>query len=371
MATKINIRSPYYLKYTDAALTKVSIKLFVYQGTETTDKGIHQYELTNDVIDGTDYVVFEVAEFVRDYFNFEFDGSNYTSNTQWLRTEATLYNDDVIIREEINSYLAFDGYTEFTDGLNAEGSRAKLMTADTVIIPEGETQHIGVYSEDVLSVTLYRYVTGATTSNASWNTESRQWNVNTDFWADEATSTPEVITDTATLSQGKIQYFAVDNQTGLIEVNTASESKILVVKPAESCLYGHRKITFINKHGAYQDFFFMGTQRETVTYDSSSYKASKIDFANMNYSMQSGQDKRFDVNSSKVITLNTGWIVEDLNSALEEMLMSESVWITENGNTVPVIPVNETLEKKTRLIEGLINYEIAFKYAFNNNNTVI
>jgi len=371
MATKINIRSPYYLKYTATDLTKVSIKLHIYQGTEGTDKGIHQYELTNDVIDGTDYVVFEVSEFVRDYFDFEFDGTNYTSNTQWLTVDAELFNDDVLLSTQTANYLAFDGYTEFQDGLNAEGSRDKLMTTSTIVLPENETMHIPVYSEDVLSVTLYRYITGATTTNTLWNQETQQWNVNEDYWADEATSTPEVVTDTALLSQGKIQYFAVSDETGLVEVNTATESKIMVVKPSPTCLYGHRKVTFINKHGAYQDFFFMGTQKETVNYSSSDYKASKIDFGTMSYSFQSGQEKRYDVNSSKTITLNTGWIPEDLNSALEEMLMSESVWITENSQTVPVIPINDTLEKKTRLKEGLINYELAFKYAFTNNNTVI
>ena len=370
MATKINIRSPYYLKYSDTNLTKVSISLYIYEGTEGDDKGLAKYELTNDVINGTDYVVFEISEFVRDYFNFEFDGTNYSSNTQWATVEATLYNEEVILRTETANYLAFDAYTNFEDGLNAQGALNELMTTNTIIIPEGASAHIPVFSEGIVSVTLYRYATGNTNTSV-WNTNTKQWQIDEDFWADEATANNNTIAEVATLSQGKIQYVEVTSDTGLVEFNSDTGSTIAVVQAQETCLYGYRKVTFINKHGAYQDLFFMGTKSESVKYSSEEYKASKINFDTMSYSVQSGQDKRLDVNSNKTIKLNSGWVVEDLNSAFEEMLMSESIWITENSVTLPVIPIGNNFDKKTRIKDGLINYEMSFKYAFNNNNTVI
>ena len=371
MATKINIRSPYYLKYSDTNLTRVQLKLYIYQGTETVDKGEVKYELGNDIIAGNDFVVFEVSQFVRDYFNFEFNGVNYTSNTQWVTVEAELFNGTTLITTQTDNYLAFDAYTDFQDGLNAQGSRTKLMTTSTVIVPEGEVSRIPIFSEDVVSVTNYRTVAGVTVSGTRWNEETRQWDVNEDYWADEATSTPDTVSETPTLSTGKIQYFEVDSSVGIVEILSSSDSDISVVQSVDTCLWGKRKITFINKHGAYQDLWFLGRKKESVSYSSSTYNSSKIDFAAMNYSSQSGQIKRNDVNSEKTVLLNTGWFVEDMNSAIEELLMTESCWLTEDGVTLPVIPLNETLEKKTRLADGLINYELGFKMAFTNNNTVI
>ena len=211
MATKINIRSPYYLKYSNTDLTKVEIKVYVYQGNENADKGSALYTLSNDVINGTDYVVFDISEFVRDYFAFEFDGTNYNSNTQWLTVEATLYNDTTILSTETANYLAFDAYTDYTDGLNAEGSRDLMQTTQYLRIPEGETAKVPVYSEDVVSVIAYRQEQGGE-SQSRWNEETQQWQVNEDFWADEATATTQTVTDTLTLSQGKIAYFEVGSE---------------------------------------------------------------------------------------------------------------------------------------------------------------
>ena len=371
MATKINIRSPYYLKYTAPTLTRAEIKLYVYQGTEVVDKGNVKYELGSDIISGNDYVILEISQFVRDYFNFEFNGTNYTSNTQWVTIEANLYATDTLLSTSTETYLGFDGYTSFEQGLNSEGSRSKLMTASTLVIPEGEVVRVPVFSEDVVSVTSYRAAAGLNVTNTRWNEETKVWDINEEYWADNATSTPDVISETPLLSSGKIQYFEVDSAVGVVEINTATGSEITVVKSEDSCIWGKRKITFINKHGAYQDLWMLGRKKESVEYSSSSYSSSKIDFTAMSYSIQSGQNKKFDVMSNKKITINTGWIPEDLNSAIEELLMSESVWLTEGGVTTPIITTTENLEKKNHISESLINYELSFKYAFNNNNTVI
>lgn len=369
MATKINIRSPYYLKYAATDLTRVELRLFVYQGTETVDKGDVKYTLGNDVISSNNYVVFEISQFVRDYFNFEFSGT-YFSNTQWVTVEADLYNGTTLLSSQSANYLAFDAYTSFEDGLNAQGERGKLMTANTLVIPEGEVVRVPIFSEDVISVTNYRTVSGHTVVNTRWNTETRQWDINEDYWADDATSDVETVSETPLLSTGKIQYFEVDSTTGVVEVNTATDSNITVVKQTEDCLWGKRKVTFINQHGAFQDLWFTGRKKETVSYESNEYSAGKIDFEAMAYSNQNGQIKRNDIRSKKSLLLNTGWIPEDLNSAIEEMLMSEACWMTEENVTLPVIPITNTLEKKTRIAEGLINYELGFKFAFDNINTV-
>jgi hypothetical protein len=74
VATKINVRSPYYVKASNASLASATLSLYIYTGTFTTDKGTAKYTITKNEISSNNYVVFEIAELVRDYLDIEFDG---------------------------------------------------------------------------------------------------------------------------------------------------------------------------------------------------------------------------------------------------------------------------------------------------------
>ena len=45
MSTKINVRSPFYKRYSASGLTAVELEIFIYSGTKTTDKGTSKYKL--------------------------------------------------------------------------------------------------------------------------------------------------------------------------------------------------------------------------------------------------------------------------------------------------------------------------------------
>lgn len=371
MAIKANIRSPFYLKYSDSTLTRAEVNIYVYSGTLETDKGDPIYTLSNDVISGTDYALFEVSEFVRDFFNHTFTGDNYYSNTLWLTTEATLYNQTNVITTVNENFLAFDGYTGYADGINSEGSRDDLITTRTVVVPDNEVIRIPVFSEEVVSVTVYTPPVQGQSSVSIWNENTNQWQIDTDYWDTQASNDTNVVPEIATLSTGKIQYASVPATAGLVTINTNSSTYNIVVKNQCETKFGKRKLTFVNKHGAFQDVWFTGAKTESTEFTSSEYKSSPIDFNTMSYSAHEGQMKRYNVNGSESMVLNSGFVEENMNSAFEELLMSENVWLTENNTTIPVLPIQSSLNKQSHEINGLINYSIGFKKAFNTNNTVI
>ena len=371
MSTKVNLRSPFYIKYTDTNLTTVSLSLYIYSGTVEADKGQPIYELRNDVIAGTDFVVFELSEFARDYFTHTFDGT-YSSNTLWMTVEATLYNDQTAIRSENANYLAFDGYTNFKDGLNSEGSRAELMTTKTLRIPLDESVVIPVFSEEVISVTNYSNADTGIPDNTFWNEQTEQWQLNISNWDSAESTDTIVISDVTEISSAKIQYYVVDSSVDIVTISTTGTTYNIIVDAFECSKYGKRKITFINKHGAYEDLWFTGTFKETTDLSSENYTSSNINFTNMNYDVNKAQNNRFHVNSQKSFTINSGFVHENMNSSFEELLMSENVWMTDSeGIIFPITPSNNNFEHKTHLVDGLINHELSFSYAFNNNNTVI
>ena len=370
MSTKANIRSPYFLKYEDSNLTRVELDLHVYSGTVETDKGDPIYQLENDVIAGTTYAIFEVSEFTSDYFEHNFSGTYY-SNTLWFTAVARLYNSDQQISTFTQHFLALDGYTSYEDGVNAQGNRGALTTTSTIFIPENESYRLPVFSEDVISVTMYTPAVTTNTNTSYWNNDSREWEVNEDYWDTQAQADTDVLSEVATLSTGKIQYATIPSTVRRVTVATASSTKEYVVNEVCAEIAGKRKLTFVNKHGAFEDLWFTGLRKDTVNTTASEYKASPVDFATMSYSSAAPQINRNHVNGEYFISLNTGWIHEDVNSSLEELMMSQNVWLTEDNVVTPVIIVDNSLQKISQKENNIVQYSVSMKKAHNINNTAI
>jgi len=93
MATKINLRSPYYIKVSKTDLTSAQLELYIYTGTFTANGSVAsstlRYTITKKPLGTNDYVVFEVSELVRDYLDIEFNGQ-YIGQNIWLNAIATV-----------------------------------------------------------------------------------------------------------------------------------------------------------------------------------------------------------------------------------------------------------------------------------------
>ncbi len=63
--------------------------------------------------------------------------------------------------------------------------------------------------------------------------------------------------------------------------------------------------------------------------------------------------------------MNTGFVTEDLNDPIKQMLLSESIWIDNGTNVFPVNVGSSSLQEKTSVNDKLIQYTIEFNYAFD------
>ena len=79
--------------------------------------------------------------------------------------------------------------------------------------------------------------------------------------------------------------------------------------------------------------------------------------------MVQGQDR---------ITMNTGYLNEEYNKVIEELMLSEQVWMYRDGNTTitPIIPTTKQVTFKTSLNDRLVDYTVNFDMAFDKINTV-
>jgi len=131
----------------------------------------------------------------------------------------------------------------------------------------------------------------------------------------------------------------------------------------EECLYTPVKCTYINSFGGWQFVTFFKARTDSYDVKNKSYSllADAVD-----YNPLRGQKKEFNFDMTQTVKLNTGWVDENTIELLVDMLASETILLDDE----PVILKDKTIQKKTRIKDKMINYEMNFEYAFNLINDV-
>ena len=69
-----------------------------------------------------------------------------------------------------------------------------------------------------------------------------------------------------------------------------------------------------------------------------------------------------DVTASPTFTMNTGFVTEDHNQVIRELMLTEFCWMTD-GQVIPVKPTTSSFVAKTELNDKMINFEVEFQLA--------
>jgi hypothetical protein len=389
VATKINVRSPYYVKASNASLASATLSLYIYTGTFTTDKGTAKYIITKNEISSNNYVVFEIAELVRDYLDIEFDGE-YDSQTVWVEADIEMF--DAIngggssLGTTSTDYIAFDGYGYFEDGINSELSRTYLQSNKEIFRPSDQNVRVPVFTEDTDSVSfLYKGEVKRVQSISSSTNTNGQIDYITVSGADNTDSYKErVLADGGTLEDNSLlDAFLESVDIGLVDelyINSDSGTQVVKISTEPCSKYEPYKVTFINKFGALQDMYFSLKSIESLNTTGETYKANVVDFGTLTYDTYKPQVAQYNKLGKESITLNTNYISEQYNEVIKQLMMSEQVWLTRLDNPAPdsnnletvlaVIPKTQSVTYKTSLNDRLVQYTVDFDYAFDKINTV-
>ena len=325
------------------ALKRVEVDLYIWEGLIGNQPTVPQYEINKARIDTHNNITLEIGELVRDYLELSFN-DDYVSETRWVRAVVEYYDESdnyyTYSNPEVFTYIATDGYGYFEDGTNPELSRHALISADNIYLPESTAGRLPIFAEGVGKVTI-----------DSVDTE---------------------ITDNGNTNQ-KIQYVTIPADSSTIQVYDTDDSTLLkTITVTNLCepKYTPLKITFANKYGAFQDLYFFKRTSETTNVTDETFKRNTIANATSTYQTYEGQRQRYNVNSQTSLSMNTGFVKEDMNQTIEELFFSENVWIRYEGKTLPVIPASKSLQYKTVLNDKLINYTVNFEFAFDRINNV-
>jgi len=391
MATKINLRSPYYIKVSKTALTSVELKLYIYTGTFTANgsvaAGTLRYTINKKPLGSNAYVVFEVSELVRDYLEVEFNGE-YNSESVWLNAIETVTGGSgsvTVTPDNTNGFIGLDGYGYFEEGANPTLSTTALQSNNSIIALDDNLFRVPVFVAGTESVSLlYKGEVKQTIDLSSASVDETTEQIR--YISANSTSTGDVSYDSfqeRVLNDGGtfegsscLSEFLDSVSIGLIDevyVSSASGVEVFKVKTLEECLYTPIKVTFVNKFGAFQDLIFFKKSIDKTSVKGEEFKTAIFNQATLTYKTYQHQRTQFMVQGTDSITMNTGYISEDYNQVIEQLMLSEQVWatfITDTEEVRPLVPKTKSFTHKTQLNDKLIDYTIEFDIANNKINNI-
>jgi hypothetical protein len=134
--------------------------------------------------------------------------------------------------------------------------------------------------------------------------------------------------------------------------------------------YQPYQLSFINRYGVLDYLTFFKRSDERGTFEQDSYQKSIYNDAFTSPSTSIGKYQSFNVNSRNSYTLNTGFVGEDHDEVIEDILMSENVCLRIEGEWVSVVPERGTIEYQKNVNEKLINYTLTFTKAFDQRSLI-
>lgn len=130
---------------------------------------------------------------------------------------------------------------------------------------------------------------------------------------------------------------------------------------------------FVNKFGFWDSFSFIKKSMSQMVTTESKFQRNIGEVVNSEYtySVNAAQKQKYNVNGSKSIIVNTGFVNESFSLLLEEIMLSESiVLIIDDVFTQVTIQTNQVDLKKS-VNDNLINYSLTFDFAYNELNNVV
>lgn len=150
-------------------------------------------------------------------------------------------------------------------------------------------------------------------------------------------------------------YNSLLNKIVEITATNVEETCELILEP--------QKVQFVNRYGGLDFIWFFKMRTDSITTEAKEYKLLQ---PNLNYDTTIGQNAKYNFNGKQSVRMNTGFVNENYNELIQDLILSEKVWI----NSIPAIVKSTGTEFKTQIRNKNINYEIEFEYAFDLINNM-
>ena len=145
-------------------------------------------------------------------------------------------------------------------------------------------------------------------------------------------------------------------------------TKTLSVETIEECKYEPKEVHFVNRYGVEETFWFFKKNVKSITVEKETYRPNIAgSYAN---GVLSHQYQDYNVNGREKIVLNTGFVNESFSENIKQLMLSEKVWVYNNGIKRPVNVATSEMELRTHVNDKLINYTMEFEFSNEIINNV-
>jgi len=349
----ISARSPFQIIINESGQTGSKVELFVWN-KGTTEPTVPTYIFSANIASATQTETnYNISPYILEYIN----QINYNavttpaveSNTDWCFVRVKRYKNVSGVFTLLNNilYVGLNAYTEVSNGLNYDFSSVNYALLGSQNIKVQYYNTIPYYNFLCDRLTSYSYYV------SYYNVSNTLISTNT-----------FLTSGSADVFNFKIPL-AVTNSVTAIIGNTEDGDLISIrTEKIEECKYTPVSCTFVNKLGGWQQLTLFKAQTNKVDIQGSKYNLMQ---SNVNYNPLIGQKKSFNINGSKTITCNTGWVYENYNDLITELMLSDTILI----DNKPAIIKTQSLQYKTDLLDKNINFTLEFEFANNLLNNVI
>lgn len=371
-------------------LKSAKLDLYIYTGSQE-NKGEPKYTLTKTKLASEDTIVFEISELVRDYIDVKFTG-NYekAEMTAWVDTELTrTFSDDdggadVTDTDPIKKrYIAFRGYGELFDinindntNVNPTLSKDILISNRTIFHLEGEPLNVPFYlgEDGVFKVEYKNNDSVVSTRKYGGNIKY----IKTDNTAITIDNTNRFDTSLTALRSDDNGNFVgdveiTDTVDEIVYTDRKGNQQTIPVKKITECKHIPYRITFLNKFGALQDLWFFKRSDRSFSVEKEDFRKSTIyhSATKTDFNTYDSPSVLLQSTSKKMIVMNTGFVTEDHNHVIKQLLNTEYCWIHEavgedlQLKPVPIRPVTMQFNEQLEINDKLLNFTVEFEYSHN------
>lgn len=385
----IFVRSPYSIVVDNATQVETKLELYLWNKPNVSPV-VPTYifsALIPSLTQRTAY--YNIASECQEYI--ENINPNYTVSTEqnnmYAYAKAISYYRTVSggawIQDDSETFICLYGYSEYSQGVNYSIDQEVTMLNSGGLF--GSVQNIPINNNDL----KFTVDTTVTKVDSTLVTADKYWialdyssildpyiNVLIQDQGEEYTIVYQnafktIVTEISIVGNEALlkiplepPSYTFDNPyTIYLKVNNTSVFSRGIIPTCET-KYTPLLLSFINKLGGWENMWLMKLSETTITAKGTDYNLSPSTF---NYNKFKGQSKSFNRNGKKVIKANTGWIDENSNSLLTELMMSETILLSNE----PVLLKTESQLLKQYVKERNINYALEFELKSNLINTVV
>lgn len=167
--------------------------------------------------------------------------------------------------------------------------------------------------------------------------------------------------------------------------NVIDERKFI---PTCEVKYTPIQLAYISKYGTWNYATFFKRSEETINKTSQEYRTitGKVTDGEYGYSLHNPMYKKYNTNAKRQLTINSGFVDEAFKEVMEQILLSEYVLVvadstvtkdgstytyTANNGTIAANVSTNSLTKKKKVNDKLIEYTLDLEYAFDELNSTL